>query len=377
LTLRDGVPILLGVNVTREEADTKQPRTASSAECHGVPAEAWKHLCDSAALLRRLAPWAWMEPTRCFGIGIPGTDQVAFINLMGAGGKGQNHACFAFLGWEAFVHIRDLMETKTLAIRDLLETPALQLTFVPFDQLSAEDQAILACAGMSEPAAEPAPVFRSHRTGFLPWLLAAEEVGQLTTLLRQTAGVVMRCENQPDLLKPPKPGVVWILGQDAAGHWQEAWHPIPPPAAFARPLELDADKLARVAALPCGPARVQFDLALSRATVGQKGNRLRTTYLLAAFDSESGTCIGADVVLPVDGLEAMWRSVPDRFLNLCLHASSLPREIEVGSEQMMATLRPLLGHLPVKLTLRLRLPHFQAFLESMNTLKTSREPETT
>lgn len=348
--------------------------TGGRSVIHGVPAAAWSRLCDSAGLLGRLAPWAWMESARSFGIGIPGSDQIAFISIMGKAGN-ENHAVFAYLGWEAFMHIRGLMETQSLAVRDLIETPALQVTFVRATQLGPEDLAILSCAGIEPPLPDTVPVFRSHRTGYLPWMLSAEEVHQLDVILRQVAGVAMRCESAPDLLVPPEPGRVWVLGPDAAGAWQEEWHPIPPASVFARPDPLDGGKLAQAAALPCRHERIQFDLALSRATVGQAGQRLRTTYLLAAFDSRDGKCIGADVIMPVDGLAAMWRSVPDRLLNLCLHAGSRPREIEVASEQMMATLRPLLGHLPIKLTLRLRLPHFQSFLEEMNNLKRPQESE--
>lgn len=350
----------------------KGAAAGSSAALHGVPVAEWKSLCDSAELVRRLAPWDWMDSSRTFGIGIPGSDQIAFVSIMGKAGN-QNHAVFAFLGWEAFVHIRGLLETRLLTVRDLIETPALQLTFMPPADLGSEDLAILKCAGLETPLPDTVPVFRSHQTGYLPWLLNAGEVRQLEMLLRQTAGVVMRCESAPDLLVSPHPGLVWVLSPDASGAWQDEWHPVPSAAEFQRPALLDGAKLAQAAALPCLHERIEFDLALSRATVGQTGQRLQTTYLLAAFDSRDGKCIGADVLLPVDGLAAMWRAVPDRLLNLCLHAESRPREIEVASEQMLATLRPLLGRLPVKLTLRLRLPHFQTFLEEMNSLKHSKE----
>ena len=95
---------------------------------------------------------------------------------------------------------------------------------------------------------------------------------------------------------------------------------------------------------------------------------------MAAFDSRNGRCIGADVIMPIDGLATMWRSVPTgSSISACTRACTA--RIEVASEQMMETLRPLLGHLPFKLTLRLRLPHFQNFLEEMNTLTHSKEQE--
>lgn len=344
------------------------------AECHGVPATEWRSLCDSARLLQHLAPWKWMEPSRMFGLSLSDSDQIVFISIMG-GGENQNRAVFAFLGWEAFTHIRRRMADKNLTIRDLIETPALQVTFVDAEDAGDSDRAILECGGMGNPLPEIVPLFRIHRTGYLPWLLNADEVRTLRTILRQVAGVVMRAESEPELLAPPGPEQIPVFGTDAAGHWRGEWQPVPPASEFDSPVQIDAVKVAQVAALPPGNARIQFDLALSRATVGQAGQPLRTTYLMAAFDSRNGRCIGADVIMPIDGLATMWRSVPDRFLNLCLHAGSRPREIEVASEQMMETLRPLLGHLPFKLTLRLRLPHFQNFLEEMNTLTHSKEQE--
>lgn len=357
------------MNATHLESPETAAKPAPSTQLHGVSAEAWKQLCDCSELFKRLAPWAWMTPDECFGLRLPHSDPIAFVSIMGA--NRQNHACFAFLGWEALSRMQALMQAEALTVRDLIETPALQLTFIPLKELGPDDRAILQCAGPLPPADTLCAVFRSHRTGFLPWLLDAREVRQLTEIIRQTTGVAMRRENDPDLLKPPDPGLIWVRGQDADGHWQEQWLPRPPDSVFARPPQIDAGKLAGVAALPCLQDRVQFDLALSRATIGEPGHRLRTTYLLAAFNSDGGHCIGADVVLPTDGLSAMWRSVPNHLLDICLHAKSRPREIEVRSEQMMETLRPLLGQLPIKLTLHHSLVHFQTFLEGMNQIKTS------
>lgn len=345
------------------------------AACRSVPAAVWRELCDSARMLQRLAPWKWMEPDRMFGLSLPGSVQIFFVSIMG-GDSASNQAVFAFSGWEAFAHIRERLEARSLTIHDLIETPALQMSLVPEADIADADRSILACVGLDSPLPERVPVFRSHRTGFLPWLLNAAEARNLTAILRQTAGVAMRCETEPDMLTPPKPDLVRVLGPDADGHWQEVWQAVPRAAEFEHPVPPDSDKLAQVAALPPQPERVQFDLALSSATVGHAGERIRTTYLLAACDSRNGKCVGADVIMPVEGLAAMWRSVPGRFLDLCLHAGGRPREVEVASGQMMEALRPLLGRLPLKLTLRLRLPHFQAFLEKVNSTRRSEEPET-
>ena len=357
LTRERAHPILISVNAKRINQ--------SPADVHGVEVAAWQPLLAAAGLLHRLAPWTWMTPDECFGLRLAPDGPPAFISVMGHGR--QNHVCFAFLGWEAWLHVEELMATRSLTVRDLIETPALQLTFVPLADLGTEDRAILACAGpLPAGGATPCPVFRSHRTGYLPWLLNTGEVESLAEILRQTAGVAMRRETHTDLLVPPEPGLIWMRTRQPDGQWRETWVPRPPNDDAVRPPPLDPAKLAAIAALPCRHARIEFNLALSRATIGEKGQRLRTTYLLAAFDSDSGQCIGADVILPQDGLTAMWRSVPAHFLSLCLHANSRPREIEVDSEQMMSVLRPLLGQLPIKLTLRGSLTHFQTFLEGMN-----------
>jgi hypothetical protein len=331
---------------------------------HGTPLAAWRRLVESARLFEQLAPWGWISPSQFIGLRFAADTPIAFVSIMGA--QLPTHCCFAYLGWEALATIQEQMQAQQLSIRDLIETPALQVNFPEASTLDPKDLAILAACPLPLDKSTRAPLFRSHRPGFLPWILDTDEVHLMTEILRQTAGVAMRSETDPALLEPPEPGLVLVRSHNAAGAWVEEWLPCPARAEFDRPPVLDVAKLAQVAALRCGPARVQFDLSLTRATVGEKGSRIRTTYLLAAFDSEDGRCIGADVILPTDGIPAMWRSVPDRLLAICLHAGTRPREIEVCSEQMMETLRPLLGKLPIRLTFRRNLPHFQAFIDNMD-----------
>jgi hypothetical protein len=331
---------------------------------HGTPVAAWRRLIGSARLFEQLAPWGWISASQFFGLQFAADTPIAFVSIMGA--QLPTRSCFAFLGWEALATIQEQMQARMLSIRDLIEAPALQVNFPEVGEIGPDDRAILKACQWPLTEQGHAPLFRSHRPGFLPWLLDTDEVRLMTEILRQTAGVAMRIESEPALFEPPEPGQILVRSHNAAGAWVEEWLPCPSRAEYEKPPALDAARLSQVAQLPCSPARVQFDLSLTRATVGEKGSRIRTTYLLAAFDSEDGRCIGADVILPADGIPAMWRSVPDRLLAICLHAGARPREIEVCSEQMMETLRPLLGKLPIRLTFRGSLPHFQAFVDNMD-----------
>lgn len=337
----------------------------------GADAAAWQQLYDAALLLQRLSPWQWMVPQDYFGVRPLPDSPIAFISLMGSA-EADKQALFAFLGWEALRHIRRLARVGKLTIRDLIETPTLQLAFLPRTECGSEDLALWHACGR-EPEAV-VPICRSHRPGYLPWLLEGEEVPLLAEIVRQTIGLAMRCEFNAQLLRPPAPDQIFVLSTTGGGAWQEEFCQTPAPSD-PPPLQLDSSKLAQVTELPCHPERVQFDLALSRATVGEPGQRLRTAYLLAAFNSETGNCVGADVILPREELSALWHSVPTRLLDLCLHAGARPREIEVRSEQMMETLRPLLGKLPLRLTFRSELPHFEAFLAGMNRIATPQEED--
>ncbi len=341
----------------------------------GASQDEWGALFESAALFERLEPWNWIQPLDFFGVQLA-DEEIAFVSIMGAGLP--HHACFAFYGWQAFRTVGELIRQRRLTIRDLIETKALQLTYVEAGELGPLDLAIATFGGAkiaTEPSDQPVAVFREHRPGYMPWLLEGAQVGRFSQILRQTIGVAMRLESDPELLRSGRANTIFVRQCDSAGTWHDQW--LEPPAKHManKPPVPDQDQIEKVAKLPCRPQKVQFDLALSQATVGDPGSRLRTTYLLAAFDSERGDCLGADVILPTDGIDEMWRSVPDRFLALCLHAGTRPREVEVRTDKMMGTLRPLLGELPIKLTFRSELSHYESFLEGMNRVSTTEESE--
>lgn len=356
---------------THDNTGTPAGLAAASETLYDVPVAVWKSLVAAADLCRRVAPWNVFSRGEFFGIRPDDHWPIAFVTFLGSKTPAYQ-TCFAFLGWEAFAAMRSAILAGSLSVRALLETNALHFAIVTGKELSPADHDVLRTAGnWPEPETGLLPVFRSHCPGFLPWLPNADEAAHMAEICRQIAGVAMRRESSPGLPEPPAPGLVWVRSRNVRGQWVEGWLPIPP--GKTPESQVDAGKLAQVQALPRHQTRMQFDLSMSEATIGNKGSRLRTTYLLAAFDSDDGKCLGADVLVVSEGLQALWLSVPNRLLNLLLHSGSLPREIEVGSIHMMETLRPLLGRLPIKLTLRERLPHFQTFLEGMNKVNSREE----
>lgn len=333
----------------------------TQAVLYGVEVELWQRLCDVADCFKRLAPWRWMSAGDIFGIRLSSSGQIGFVSIAGQGGG--LYACSVLLGWSALARLRLALERGGMTMRDLVEIPQLQLCFEDRGRLRPREYALLRKLGRGYRGRRAWPVFRSHRAGYLPWMLDRDEAGQLAGVVHQALGVALRLEDQPDLLTPPLPGACWVRGQDADGNWHEEW--LSPPAEMSVPVRLDRDKVRAVAALPTAMARVQADLSLTRACIGRGGARPQAAYMLTLLDGESGACLGADLVQALEGAPAMWQSLPDRVLDMLARAGARPREIEVASGELQAALRPLLGALPLKLTRRGRLDRVEAFREGM------------
>lgn len=332
---------------------TAENTLTDDALLHGVRVATWRQLGDLAIQFRKLAPWTWMAEEDIFGIRLPGSDQIGFVSIMGA--IGQHLACAVYLGWEALRDLRHALAGGELSFRSFIETPQLQLSFENREVLLANERDLLKQLGRSCRGRQAWPVFRSHRVGYLPWLVDQREADWLVHVVHQAIGVALRKEDHPTMLASPDAESVWVRGLGADGNWSEMWlHPPPPPPALPPPV-LDAAKLERLRRKGAGNGCVQVDLPLSRAMIGQRGERPQTAYMLMVLDRESGYCLGAELIQALEGLPAMWRDVPGRLLDYFVNEGRFPNEIEVASEQMMAALRPLGERLPLKLTRRARL----------------------
>ncbi|MDD5704323.1 MAG: hypothetical protein PHR35_00235, partial [Kiritimatiellae bacterium] len=306
-----------------------------------------------------------------FGLRLPGSSQIAFISIVGREIKPP--ACHVLLGWEALSRFRLALATGKFTLRDMLEIPQLQLVLVDRLALRPDERALLRALARTYRGPQAWPAFRSHRVGFLPWMVDQAEADQLLFAVNQAMGVALRKEDHPEMLTAPTPEACWVRGQDVDGVWRESWLSPPPRSVVAA--AVDADRVRALAALPVKFSRVQIDLSLSRALIGKRGARPEASYLLVVLDGESGICLGADMLQSLEGLDAMWTSLPNRVLDMLIQAGGAARAIEVASQETMAALRPLLGKLPIKLTLRARLDQLEAFRESLNKFYAGSEGE--
>lgn len=326
---------------------------------HGVRAESWERLCEAADRLKRLAPWNWMSPDEFFGLRLPEREGIGFVFF--TGGESEPAACHVLLGWEALQRRRAV--GGRMSLRDLIEIPELLLCFTDRLALLPEERGMLRDLGRGYRGRGQWPAFRSHRAGCFPWMVDQEEADLLALAVDQALGVAMRREDRPEMLTPPFAGGCLVRSRSAGGDWREEWlAPAPAPPARAA---VDLLKVKAVAAAARRPARVQAGLTLTRAMIGQPGSRPQAVYMLVVLDGESGICLGADIVQALEGVAAMRASLPGHFLDILAAADVCPREIEVASAELMAALRPLLGRLPVKITMRSRLDHVTAFLEGL------------
>ncbi len=335
-----------------------------SGELDGVPLAVWERLYAAADQLRKLAPWQWMPEEAAFGVRLPGTETIGFVSIMGAAGA--HLACAVYLGWQALRDVRDAVAHDALSFDAFLEVPQLQLVFTSRDRLQASDLAVIRALGRRYRGKDAWPMFRSHRVGYLPWRFGADEALSFHSVLYQSLGVAMRCEDDPRILTAETPNTYLVRAIDARGTWTDEWVRMPrlPPRQIAVAVEAR-----KIDALRCAEPRcacVQIDLLLSRALIGQKGERPQTAYMLLVVDTESGFVFSAELLQALQGIDAMWGEIPSRVIEIFLKMGGCPQVIEVQGDRMMNVLRPLTEHLAFKLTRRTRLTQLEEVRESFD-----------
>jgi hypothetical protein len=345
-------------------AGASPDRSRDGAESvQGVSVELWRRLFDVAEQFRRLAPWKWMADDAIFGVRLPGTDTIGFVNVMGAAGK--HRACAVYLGWQALYDLLQALAQGGLDFEAFLEIPQLQLGLESRDDLRPVDLQPVRALGLRFRGPQAWPVFRSHRVGYLPWLVDAAEAAWLHTAVYQSLGMAMRLEDNPRLLQPEQPGTMLVRGPDAAGVWQDEWLPVPRPPDRRVAVVMDRRRIDALRRKPAGE-NLQVDLLLSRAVIGHRNERPQTAYLLLIVDAASGFILNVEMMQALEGVDAMWGTVPNLLLRSFQKLGGYPRSVEVRGERMMNVLRPLSEQLPFRLTRCSRLAQVDAARESFD-----------
>src|SRR5205085_8579894 len=145
------------------------------------------------------APWEWMDESEIFGVESPEDGEIGFVSVMGA--RGEHLAIGIYLGAEGLYGFWDFQneghEKEPLALFDI---PQLQASFEDREQLKKEDREVIKKLSLKFRGKQNYPMFRSSKSGFMPWFITSKEARFLIYIIEQTLEVAPRVRENPMIL---------------------------------------------------------------------------------------------------------------------------------------------------------------------------------
>src|SRR5574341_831169 len=249
-----------------------------------------RQLFDLATQIQKLKPWRWMEETDLIGIENPDTGEIGFISVMGA--VGEYEAVALYLGPEGFHGFIDLQQESNPD--RLVELTHVQAAFSDRNYLEKEDLNLIKELGLKFKGAGAWPMFRSYRTGFLPWYITRDEARFLVHALSQIIDVATKVRDEAQPFHPTgrvdEGGYLMRVARktDAGLVWEDqAWR-IPKPTTEPRYAAVDAALIESLKRIPRSQAEFEVDLTMAPVRIGKPGQRPLAAYLLMMADRDSG-----------------------------------------------------------------------------------------
>ncbi len=328
--------------------------------------DAWRRLYAAADLVKKLAPWTWMDETDVFGVQFPETTEIGYVSVMG--GLGVHFAVSVYLGDHAVHRFLDIEESPDTeeSVMHVLELPQLMVSFEDREELEKEDRELIKQLGLKYRGRNNWPLFRSYRPGFYPWLLEAPEVERLAVALEQFAGVAMRFEDNPELLERDDAFLVRVYHEEGEqSEWIDRYRKLPPPDSVRLNIRVPRSDIQQFqsAESEIPSAEVAFNVTPMR--VGQRGERPTVVYMLLVVEPESYYILGMEAISPSEGLDKMREELPAKLIAIFNKSEIRPRELRICSPQLDQLLGPVMRDLGVKLTFTPELDAVPEVLESL------------
>ncbi len=206
-----------------------------------------------------------------------------------------------------------------------------------------------------------------YEPGFVPQPPTPEDEAVLLPLVRESYGLLLRQEENPELLHAyvASDHAMFARKEVVDGVWVDGPFRLPAeePAPAVERIGLKRETCAKAKDLPVFPKetwQVDFVLVPSYQTADA---RPRFLYLFVAINAATGERM-AWARLSVDGKEGgllrLWEGHAQRLLDAIVSWGRVPGEIHVRSGRMMRFLRPLGMQLPFKLVRHEKLPALDA-----------------
>lgn len=315
----------------------------------------WKRLYETAAELKKLAPWEWMDETEIFGVENPDTKEIGFVSTMGM--AGEHLSVGVYIGAEGLYGFWDFQEAGLEAEPfALFEIPQLQVSFEDRENLEKQDRDLIKKLGLKFRGSQNYPLFRSIRPGFMPWFITSEEARFLIYAIEQTLEVAPRVRENPNILTPESDTenevVLVRFAEKKNGKlvWRDEMREIPPPAEKEFIIKVPQALVDRIKAFPQAKDFIlEIDLFYSPTPVGEKGKRPYIPKMLMLADGRSGMIAGFQIIQPKEDEIENYTEIGRHLFESLQKLSVRPQEIRVASDAIFDLLKGLNQQLNIKL----------------------------
>lgn len=315
----------------------------------------WKRLYETAAELKKLAPWEWMDETKIFGVENPDTKEIGFVSTMGM--MGEHLSVGVYIGAEGLYGFWDFqdegLEAEPFA---LFEIPQLQISFEDRERLEKQDRDLIKKLDLKFRGKQSYPLFRSIRPGFMPWFITSEEARFLIYAIEQTLEVAPRVRENPNILideRDTENEVVLVrFAEKKNGKlvWRDEMREIPPPAEKEFIIKIPQALVDELKAFPQAKDFIlEIDLFYSPTPVGEKGKRPYIPKMLMLADGRSGMIAGFQIIQPKEDDLENYTEIGRHLFESLQKLNVRPQEIRVASESLFDLLKGLNQQLNIKL----------------------------
>lgn len=311
-----------------------------------VPIEVWRDLYRIAATLRRMEPWNWMPNGVCFALRMKsGSDETRLVAVLK---QPDRFPIISLLpDWRSAYLISRM--GGDAPFYDPVNIPQTNVLFGPDTLLAQRDRDVMAMLGVEQSKTD-APLFRALRDGRAPWFFTKDEAIDFRDALNQLLGVALRSEEDQEMLRPRHPEGVFARVKGADGKWDDARIVPPPPPSRTPVPKPDPAKVEKVRAAAHDLGVVEADVRATPLSMNSPGNGPTPAFQFLVVNAETRHIVISALIVPNNGVMAMWNAIPGILMDACLKIDGFPREIKVANPRLQAILHALTEHVRFRLT---------------------------
>ncbi len=351
-------------------ADPQEVRSGTEIESEPT-AEEWANLYAAATKYMAMKCWEWMYEDEMFGVRNPETDELAFVSSMGKIGK--VFALTAYLGTVGLDSFFDILNNRDPDEDEQVyfNLNCLTVSFEDRQDLDAADLAIIKQLGLKFRGKKQWPQFRSHRPGYLPWPVNAEECRFLKLIIEQAMNAADRCRDNNQLLIPRQDKILirTLQGKGEKAKWIDTYSKVEKPTQTYCSFNIKNELVLRKMIKQFNKSDVTWEadtFFLLSPIREKKGDRPYLPTMFLVVENDSGMVIDYDLISDTSDLSLRCF---ERIVELINRLENIPKNIVVRKAEFYYCLMELCQQLDIELKLVEKLQLLPMVREELNSMR--------